>query len=94
MTNFNKLKKDLLFTASKEVKDLGKKFAWLKFASKTKSGGYRFLGNKEKQWQVLDKIAKKVEPKHPKYTYGQIIDILCNLVNKHFPPGRWHTQDT
>ena len=64
------------------IKSSGHPLPWYQFARKTKTGGYRFLANKEAQWQTLNKIAQKVQKKLPQYTQGQIVDALANLVNE------------
>lgn len=64
-----------------EAKKDGISTIWFKFAEK--SGlGWRFLPNKEKQWKKLEFIAKKFSKRYPLLTTGQIVDELCELVNK------------
>jgi hypothetical protein len=63
-----------------EIKKVNPDLSWFKFTEK--SGlGWRFLPNKEIQWEKLEMIAKKISKKYPEYTTGQVVDELCRLVN-------------
>lgn len=66
--------------ATSKSKSLKRNVSWLQFAKKTKYC-YRFLKNKERQWQILNELAQKAAQIYPDYTKGQIVDILANLVN-------------
>lgn len=66
-----------------ELEKTGKPLSWFKFAKKNQSGSYRFLSNKETQWQTLNQVAKKAAKKLPQYTLGQIVDALSQLINNH-----------
>lgn len=71
--------KQILLTA---LKDSGRPLHWYQFAVKTKTGSYRFLANKEAQWQALNRITQTAKKKLPQYTQGQIVDALAVLVNR------------
>lgn len=73
----SEIKKVLL----KKTKSLGKDISWFKFAKKTKNGGWRFLNNKENQWDILEEIAKEIKKTNKKYTTGQITDMIAEIVN-------------
>jgi hypothetical protein len=79
--NTNTIKRELVKISLKTVKRIGKDFSWLKFARKT-GNSYRFLSNRERQWEVLQEIAKIAVRKYPKYREGEVVDILSDLVNE------------
>ena len=74
------IQKDLLKEAGQATKEIGKPIQWLQYAVKTRYS-YRLLKNKNKQLEVLERILTSVSAKYPKYTRGQIADILSELVN-------------
>lgn len=74
------LLRDLGRKAHDETRKVGKEVSWLQFARKTKRG-YRFLVNRERQWQMLERIAQEVAKDYPDYRLGQVVDILADLVN-------------
>lgn len=80
----NRSRQRLLKNIRKELKNsaerLGKSISWFQFAKKTKYG-YRFLKNKEKQWEVLKELAVHLAKKHRSYTIGEIVDIVSEMVN-------------
>ena len=76
----NKLKKELKQAIQDKLAALGKDAAWLQFAKKNKYG-YRLLVHKERQWKILEEIAKKVHQHFPELTEGRIVDVLAELVN-------------
>ncbi len=76
-----KIEDELLRVFKVEAGKLGRPISWFRFAKKTKTGAWRFLANKEAQWNALEKIAKKLSTKFPGYTMGEIVDILAGLIN-------------
>lgn len=77
---YSKIEKELFGELKKEAKKMGKNISWFRFAKKTKHG-YRFLTNKESQWEKLEEIAKRLLKKYPEMTEGEIIDLLSYIVN-------------
>lgn len=64
-----------------EAKKMGKNFSWFRFAKKTKTGCWRFLANKDDQWEKLQEIANKLSLKYEDLKKGEIVDIISELVN-------------
>lgn len=78
-TNFSDLIKKYLL---KRATEINKDLAWFRYAKRTKSGAYRFLANRERQWRELTRLAESIVRKHPNLKLGQIVDWLSDLVNK------------
>ena len=59
---------------------MNKSFSYFRFAVKTRYG-YRFLDDREKQWNILNNIGKKLSKKYKNYTSGEIIDTISDFIN-------------
>lgn len=75
-----KLLRDIIKELQREMKKTKKELRWFQFAKKTQYS-WKFLKNKEKQWEILGEIAKKISKKYTKYTNGEIVDLISELVN-------------
>lgn len=75
-----RLMTDIYKKAKKTTEGMKKELKWFKFAKKSKCG-YKFLGNKEAQWEKLKLIAQDISRSYKSYTMGQIVDIISELVN-------------
>ncbi len=78
--DYLELLKELASEAHKAVQLLGKDFAWLQFARKG-INGYTFIENRERQFQILEKVAFKTSKNYQSYPLGVNIDLLSYLVN-------------
>ena len=74
------LRQDLLDKAAELTKAIDKDVRWLRYAKPT-SQGFRIYANRISQWQVLGEIVNAVAPKYPGLATGQVVDVLCDLVN-------------
>lgn len=74
---FNEIKNSLV----EKAKKMKKSISWFRFAKKTKTGSWRFLNNKETQWEILEEVAREISKTNKKYTTGQIVDLIADFVN-------------
>jgi hypothetical protein len=75
-----KLIKDIGLELNKSIKSSKKDIAWFQFARYSQYG-YRFLKNKEEQYEILEEIANRLVKIHKNYTTGQIVDMMSELIN-------------
>lgn len=76
----SKLIKDIVLELNKSIKSSKKDIGWFQYARYSQYG-YKFLKNKEDQYEILEAIANKLAKKHKNFTTGQIVDMISELVN-------------
>ena len=77
---------DIKDAIEEKRKKIGKPAGWFRYA-RYANHGYVFLKHKEKQWEILNEVAIELSSRYPKYTQGEIVDLISEMVNKTAPTG-------
>lgn len=72
--------KDIYKAVFTEANKRHKPVSWFQFAKYSRNK-YVFLANKNDRFDVLEQIAIDIAKRHKTYTTGEIVDVICDLVN-------------